>query len=649
MFFWSFKSTTNWLHAFGLFLIVLVSSCQSTDKSVKISSPDGSIIASFFLSEHGEALYSVQLNGKTIIEPSLLGVQADKFSFDHQLELVSIAPLEKKVENYRMHQGKRLDIVYDYQEQAVVVSNSKNQELTIIFRVSNDGVAFRYKFPQDKGTIINKELTEFQFALSSKMYAQPMSVAKTGWEHTNPSYEEPYQRGIPVGSVSPLGAGWVFPTLFQVDENWVLITETGLGPDYCASRLVSDTVSKAMKVGFPSDVEVYTDKGHLPINATFSPWRVLTIGSLETIVESTLGTDLADPAINLGDEDFISPGIASWSWALLKDNSVNYETTKEFINYASEMHWKYCLIDVNWDTTIGEERMKELVAYATERNVGLILWYNSAGEWNTTPYHPKSKLLTHEQREVEFSKLKEWGIKGVKIDFFGGDGQSMIAYYHDMLRDAGKHELLVNFHGATLPRGWQRTYPHLMTVEAIKGFEFITFFQETADDEPAHAATLPYTRNAFDPMDFTPMAFSQIPNIERKSTNAFELALPTLFLSGIQHLAEVPEGMSAVPDYVRGYLSDIPTAWDETQFIDGFPGKLAVIARRSGNTWFVTGINGEGIGKEIQLDLGFLNGKSGYLITDGDIHPEFRQEEIEITDTYTIALKANGGFVMKVQ
>ncbi|MBR07457.1 MAG: alpha-glucosidase [Rickettsiales bacterium] len=647
--YWSFKSTTNWLHVFGLLLLVLVSSCQSTPRPVKISSPDGNITTSFFLSESGEPLYSVQLKGKTVIEPSRVGVIADKYSFEGQLSIVTVSTLEKKAESYRMHQGKQLDIVYDYQEQTVVLSNTKGQQLSIVFRVSNDGVAFRYKFPKESESTIANELTEFQFPINTEMYAQPMSVAKTGWEQTNPSYEEPYERGIAVGTVSPLGAGWVFPTLFKVDMDWVLITESGLGPDYCGGRLVSDTVSKAMKVGFPSDVEVYTDKGHLPFNASLSPWRILTIGSLETIVESTLGTDLAEPAIQLSNEEFINPGIASWSWALLKDRSVNYETSKEFIEYASEMNWKYCLIDVNWDTTIGEEGMKELVAYADDRNVGLILWYNSAGEWNTTPYHPKSKLLTHEQREVEFSKLKEWGIKGVKIDFFGGDGQSMIAYYHDMLRDAGKHELLVNFHGATLPRGWQRTYPHLMTVEAIKGFEFITFFQETADDEPAHAATLPYTRNAFDPMDFTPMAFSQIPNIERKSTNAFELALPTLFLSGIQHLAEVPEGMSAVPDYVRAYLSDIPTAWDETQFIDGFPGKLAVIARRSGNTWFVTGINGEGIDKEVQLDLSFLNGKSGYLITDGDAHPEFRQEEIEITDTYTIALKANGGFVMKVQ
>ena len=191
--YWSFKSTTNWLHVFGLLLLVLVSSCQSTPRPVKISSPDGNITTSFFLSESGEPLYSVQLKGKTVIEPSRVGVIADKYSFEGQLSIVTVSTLEKKAESYRMHQGKQLDIVYDYQEQTVVLSNTKGQQLSIVFRVSNDGVAFRYKFPKESESTIANELTEFQFPINTEMYAQPMSVAKTGWEQTNPSYEEPYE------------------------------------------------------------------------------------------------------------------------------------------------------------------------------------------------------------------------------------------------------------------------------------------------------------------------------------------------------------------------------------------------------------------------------------------------------------------------
>jgi alpha-glucosidase len=314
------------------------------------------------------------------------------------------------------------------------------------------------------------------------------------------------------------------------------------------------------------------------------------------------------------------------------------------------MNWKYCLVDADWDTRIGIEKVKELVAYANVRGIGLLLWYNSAGDWNTTPYHPRSMLLTHEQRIKEFGMLKEMGIKGVKIDFFGGDGQSMIKYYHEILRDAAQFELLVNFHGATLPRGWHRTYPHLLTMEAIKGFEFITFGQENADQEATHAAMLPFTRNAFDPMDFTPMCFSEIPGIQRKTTNGFELALPTLFLSGIQHLAEIPSGMAAVPAYVKEYLSELPAQWEDTKFIDGFPGKLVVLARKSGDFWYVTGINGEALDKQLELDLSFMRGANGFMISDGAAHPEFSQNEISIGDQpIPVSLKANGGFVMKLK
>ena len=641
-----FKSTTNY---FYLVLLIASLSCTSVSQNFEIQSPDGSLQVQFSVDPAGQPVYQVKRGETTVLSASDLGVKGTVYDFTKNLKLGDVSELMTKSENYSMVQGKEAQITYTYNEQVFELLNESGETLSIVFRVSNDGVAFQYLFPSSEDALVNEELTTFQFPVGTKMFAQPMSVAKSGWSQTNPSYEEHYEQNIPVGTSSPLGAGWVFPALFELEDTWVLLSETGLGPDYCGARLIADTISKAMKIGFPSEVEVNTNKGHLPKSPAKSPWRIITIGSLETIVESTLGTDLARPAIDLDNSAFVKPGFASWSWALLKDNSVNYDTTKWFIDYASEMNWEYCLVDVNWDKTIGAERIQELAQYAEGKGVGLILWYNSSGDWNTTPYHPKSELLTSEQREEEFSKLHEWGIKGVKVDFFGGDGQSVITYYHDIMKDAARHELLVNFHGATLPRGWQRTYPHLMTMESIKGFEFITFTQETADLAANHSAMLPFTRNAFDPMDFTPMAFSEIPNIERVTTNGFELALPTLFLSGIQHIAETPAGMAEVPGYVKEYLIDIPTLWDETQFIDGYPGKLAIVARRSGDNWYVTGINGESEAKSLTLDLSFLNGKSGYLITDGESHPLFSKESVTIEGAFPIQLKANGGFVMKLK
>jgi hypothetical protein len=336
------------------------------------------------------------------------------------------------------------------------------------------------------------------------------------------------------------------------------------------------------------------------------------------------------------------------SWAILKDDSIVYDVQKRFIDYAADMHWDYTLIDVNWDRNIGYDRIRELADYAAGKKVGLILWYNSSGAWNKTEYTPKSQLLTHAQRVAEFRRLREIGIKGLKIDFFGGDGQSMIAYYNDILRDAADAGLLVNFHGSTLPRGWARTWPNLMTMEAVRGFEFTTFEQKDQDAMPAHAAMLPFTRNLFDPMDFTPMVFGDIPNIKRASSNGFELATSVLYLSGIQHFAETPDGMATVPAYVKAFLQELPRSWDYSRLVDGYPGKYAVIARRAGDTWYIAGINATGSEKKLTLDLSFVGKKQGVVITDGAEARSFSRRAIAAGKKVAVTVKPHGGFVIQL-
>jgi hypothetical protein len=399
------------------------------------------------------------------------------------------------------------------------------------------------------------------------------------------------------------------------------------------------------KLGLPMAAEVFTGGGLLAqARGTLqSPWRVIALGSLATVTESTLGTDLAAPAIAF-DKAKVAPGHASWSWALLKDDYTVFDVQKKFIDYAADMAWDYTLVDADWDRKIGYDKMRELSAYAASKNVGLLAWYNSSGDWNTSPYSPKSKLLTHEQRAAEFKRLREMGVKGVKVDFFGGDGKSMIAYYIDILNDAAANGLLVNFHGATLPRGWARTWPNLMTAEAVRGLEFTTFTQEDQDAVPRHAAMLPFTRNLFDPMDFTPMVFGDIPKIRRVTRNGFELAESVLFLSGIQHFAETPEGMATAPAYVKSFLRDLPRSWDAVKFVDGYPGRHAVIARKSGDAWYVAGFNADDTDIKLDLDLGFLSGREGQLITDGGGEREFMQAAIR-GGKQNISIKAHGGFV----
>jgi hypothetical protein len=182
-------------------------------------------------------------------------------------------------------------------------------------------------------------------------------------------------------------------------------------------------------------------------------------------------------------------------------------------------------------------------------------------------------------------------------------------------------------------------------MEAVKGLEFTTFAQPDEDAVATHAAMLPFARNLYDPMDFTPMVFGDIPNIKRATKNGFELAESVLFLSGIQHFAEIPEGMATVPAYVKNFLQDLPRSWDDSKFVAGFPGKFVVIARRFGNVWYVAGINAEEKEMSLDLDLSFVGKKSGMLMTDGQVERSFVQKTIAAGKVSKITLAPHGGFV----
>jgi hypothetical protein len=634
---------------FLLFLGTFLNSTAQKKPNSFFTNSEKTIKVGFEMNSENTPTYTILYNDKVVLNSSELGIIREDANFYTDLKVIKISDAKKVNDTYAMHQGKLKNISYSANQYTVSLENSKKELIQVIFQISKDGVAFRYNFPASSKELkkITEEKTTYNFDTSAKAWLQPMSKAKTGWAETNPSYEEHYAMGIPVNTKPAIGEGWVYPALFETNNTWVLITETGLHDKYCGTRLVYNDSKKAMQVTFPQKEEIFPNgalnpESELPWN---TPWRIITIGSLNTITESTLGTDLADPVIKM-ETSFIKSGLSSWSWVLLKDDFTNYDTTRKFIEYASEMKWDYCLIDADWDTKIGDEKIKELTAFAKTKNVKVLVWYNSSGSWNSTPYHPKGKLLTSADREKEFTRLNELGVAGIKIDFFGGDGQSMIAYYHDLLKDTAKHKLLINFHGATLPRGWQRTYPHLLTAEAIKGEEFITFDQANADLQPSHCAMLPFARNAFDPMDFTPMVLDSIPNIKRKTTPAFELALPVLFLSGIQHIAETPTGMSKMPAYIVNYLKDIPTNWDDSKFITGFPGKYIVMARKSGNIWHIVGINGENSPREIEVDLSFVKNQKGFIILEDE--KGFNQEVVSKNQKMIVKMKPNGGFVIKI-
>ena len=631
----------------SVLLLSLIAAGLHASAHAAINSPDKHIRVDVAVSAQNTLTYSVWRHNKPVLLASPLGLQLEGANLTGNLKLTKTSPVKSIVDKYELATGKKRHITYRANEQVYTLTNAAGNTMDVAFRVSNDGVALRYivldpKLPVKKFV---SEATGFKFEIDARSWLQPMSVAQTGWEKSNPSYEEHYMQSMPVGWKSALPSGYVFPALFKTKDTWVAITEAGLDGSFHASRLNAEAPDTTYTIGLPMAAEV-TAGGKLLAETTgtlTTPWRIIALGSLPTLMQSTLGTDLAAPARPF-DKKLIAPGHASWSWALLKDDFTVFDVQKKFIDYASDMKWDYTLVDADWDKKIGYEKMAELAKYAEAKNVGLIVWYNSAGSWNTTPYTPRNMLLTNQGRVKEFKRLASMGIKGVKIDFFGGDGQSMIQYYVDILEDAAKAGLSVNFHGATLPRGLSRTYPNLMTVEAIRGLEFTTFEQVDHDRVPRHVATIPFARNLFDPMDFTPMVFGDIPKIKRVTRNGFELAQSVLFTSGIQHFAEIPEGMATVPAYVKAALQDLPRRWDDVKFVTGYPGSHVVIARKSGNAWYVAGVNAETYDMPMELDLSFLGKRTGTLITDGAGEREFTQSAIRGGKT-TVTVKSNGGFV----
>jgi alpha-glucosidase len=629
-------------------LLIILSLLGCGRQTETISSPDGKLSVQVYVTGQNTLAYAVERAGQPVILESGLGLELKGADFTQGIKLKEHSPVTLISDEYKMRVGKKSNIIYKANEQTFTVTNAGKQELVVTFRVSDDGFAFRYAFADpaitDKQFV--KETSSFRFAPEARAWLQPIAPAQTGWGKVNPSYEEHYQMEIPVGTPSTLGAGWVFPALFNAGGNWVLISETGIDRNWHGSRLHHDSTGGVYKLDIPQAGEEFTG-GALLANSTttlVSPWRIAAVSDLlATVMESTLGTDVADPSIPLG-ADIVKPGHASWSWPILKDDYTTFEVQKNFIDYAADMHWDYTLVDAEWDQKIGYEKLRELVDYAATKNIGILVWFNSSGDWNETKQTPKSALLTHEQRVAVFSRLRDIGIKGVKVDFFAGDGQSTIAYYVDILQDAAAYNLLVNFHGATLPRGWQRTYPHLMTMEAIKGFEFGTFDQKDQDPIATHTVMSLFVRNVFDPMDFTPMVFGDIPKIKRVTENSFELAQPVLMVSGIQHFAEIPEGMASAPDYVKDFLRELPREWDEVKFIDGYPGKYIVLARRAGDAWYVAGLNAETQPKVLTLDLSFAGEKTGILIGSGANERSFSQLPVSGGDRLKISVGPSAGF-----
>ncbi|HOQ03609.1 MAG TPA: glycoside hydrolase family 97 catalytic domain-containing protein [Anaerohalosphaeraceae bacterium] len=625
------------------------------ERSHTIQSPDGRIQVDFLM-EEGRAFYSVRLGKEVLLEKSPLGVRRSDADFTGQLTLQRFSKTEKVSDNYTMPHGKQSRIAYRANRRTATLANPQGQLIQIVFQVSDDGLAFRYHFPEPSGlkVSVEAEQTGFAFPSGTVSWLHPMHDAKTGWEKTQPSYEAHYEIEKPVGLPSPYSAGWVFPALFRVGQaGWVLLSETAVDENYCGCRLAQHSDGGVYRIAFPQVNEHRGPQDPVAPSAVIpfsTPWRLVIVGrDLGAIVESTLATDVAEPS-KVKDLSFVRPGRAAWSWLRYDSEGTKLPYLQEYLEMAGKLGWEYMLVDADWDRLVGYEKIAELARQARQKGVELILWYNSNGEWNTAPMTPKNRVHLPDVRREEFARLRQMGIRGIKVDFFGGDKQAAMQLYQDILRDAAEYQLLANFHGATLPRGWHRTWPNLVTTEAVMGMEYCTFDQRNADRQAEHSCILPFTRNVVAPMDFTPVVMSRrIRGVQRRTTPAFEMALPVIFESGIQHFGLAPFEAEALPAFAVDYFKAVPTTWDETRFVSGYPAKEVVLARRKGKQWFAAGINGEKTAKTLTLDLSFLpKNFQGILITDGAQPDQLESKTVSAADVrkLTVSLPPQGGFVL---
>ena len=634
---------------------------QATEKTFQ--SPDGTMAVTVS-DEGGRPSYQVTLNGTVFIERSPLGVQMNFGDLSQGLTLKDSQVNHVKGE-YSLKTIKQSHVSYEATEAVCQFEKQGKPALDIIFRVTGRDVAYRYKIYAQKrdmmSAVVEGEASSFVLPDGTTTFLCPQSKPMGGFARTSPSYETSYSWDDQTGK-NGWGQGYTFPCLFKVpltshpspltsNSGWVIISETGTDGNYVGCRLMNDGGNK-YSIGFPQKEEM---NGYGTTTATvtlpaLTPWRTMTIGTtLAPIVETTIANDLVQSKYKASKA--YTYGKGTWSWIIRMDASCNFKEQKEYVDFAAALGYRSVLVDALWDTQIGYDRIAELSRYAKTKGVGLFLWYNSNGTWNDAPQGPRFKMDRSAARRKEMKWMQENGILGIKVDFFGGDKQPMMQLYEDILTDANDFGLQVIFHGCTLPRGWERMYPNFVAAEAVLASENLHFGQGACDAEAKNGCTHTFIRNTVASMDFGGSALNKRYSTgndrgtTRRTSDVYALATAVLFQSSVQHFALAPNNLEDAPTWAIDFMKQVPTNWDEVRFIDGYPGKYAIIARRAGNTWYVAGINAEKqpLKKTITLPMFAKNSLLTVYADDAQLNGSVTQVKQNKKQQITITIPENGG------
>lgn len=642
---------------FFIVMAMLLGSSVASAENKQITSPDGKLVVTVSDTD-GRPSYSVSYDNVLFLQPSPLGMVANIGDFSSGMSLEKNVSTNKIDETYELASIKKSKVRYVANEAVFSFTQQGKTIYDVIFRISNNDVAFKYKmYPQGEtlSCVVEQEATGFVFPDGTTTFLCPQSKPMGGFARTSPSYETSYTADDAAGK-NGWGEGYTFPCLFRNGDNgWVLVSETGVNGGYCASRLLGHK-GGTYTIGFPQEGEANGNGTASPGIALpgETPWRTITVGkTLAPIVETTVPFDVVKPLYQAKGE--YTYGRGSWSWIIGMDGSTNYKEQLRYIDFSAAMGYQSVLVDALWDKQIGRDKMEELAKYGKDKGVALYLWYNSNGYWNDAPQTPRGIMNNAIARRKEMKWMQSIGIRGIKVDFFGGDKQMTMQLYEDILSDANEYGLLVIFHGCTLPRGWERMYPNFASSEAVLASENLHFSQGSCDHEAFNATLHPFIRNTVGSMDFGGSALNKYYNADnaprgsrRMTSDVYALATAVLFQSPVQHFALAPNNLTDAPSWAIDFMKEVPTTWDEVRFIDGYPGKYVILARRHGDKWYIAGVNAQKETLKLKVNLPmFSNGEKVRLFSDDKaLQGGVKQIEIGKKQELQLAIPCNGGVLI---
>lgn len=635
-------------------LAMMMTSASALEKQV--ASPDGKLVVTIN-DNNGKPTYQVSLDGKVFLENSALGLNTNIGDFTQGMTMSEVSEVKAINDSYQLDRIKKSHVDYHANQQVMTFTKDGKKVYDIIFQVSDNDVAFRYKFYPQGDTrclVVKQEATSYQMPKEATSFLCPQMNPMTGFARTAPSYETNYDLDVPVGTKLS-HTGYTFPCLFKNGNNgWVLLSETGTDAGYVACRLMGKA-DGCYQIANPMPEEM---NGQGSANPALNlpgetPWRTITVGkTLAPIVETTIPFDVVSQKYKASKK--YEYGKGTWSWIIGMDWSCNFDEQKRYIDFAAAMGYQTVLVDALWDTQIGYPKMEELAKYGKSKGIDLFLWYNSNGCWNDAPQGPRGIMDNTLKRREAMAWMQKNGIRGIKVDFFGGDKQEMMKLYEDILIDANDYGIEVIFHGCTLPRGWERMYPNYVASEAVLASENLHFSQAMCDAEAKNACIHPFVRNAVGSMDFGGSTLNKYYNGDNKSgthrvtSDVFALATAVLFQSSVQHFALAPNNMTDAPAWAIDFMKQVPTTWDDTRFIDGYPGKYVIMARRHGDKWYVVGVNAEKQPLKKRITLDMLKAGSIVNVYSDDAKLVGRKKQVKLgkKQTLDIVIPCNGGLVI---